>query len=456
MSISCINKFSPNVFKDKRLFYRCNKILQSCLENPDSSIPELFNDYHQAKATYRFLSNDNIVWDKLLQDCTKQLARQIKISNETILVAQDTTDLDFTSKPKIKDLGYLEKENQYGIKSHTALGITTSGEPLGLLSQINWTRDLNTYGKKKDRTKKPIEEKESFRWLKTFKNLQKLKLKKFVLIGDRESDISELFNLPREANQHLLVRSSINRRTNQTKEKGIKLWESLNQKKVYQQKIEIPRSRKQPARVANCYLQFGKTSIIQKQIKFKGETIKEKNESEIYLVTLKEIDCPQDSQPIEWKLITTIPVNSKKNALTVIQYYKFRWLVEEFHYILKSGCRIEELQLKAKERILNMLMVYNLVACKILNLTYAARINSKEQATNHFSKTECEVLYNYYKLKPPQNKPLSILKAVILVAKLGGFMARKSDGFPGAKTIWKGLIKLSTMTEYHLVLVGKG
>jgi len=439
-----------------------------------------------------------------------------------VLVAQDTTSLDFTSKPKIKGLGYLEHKYLYGIKVHSGLAITLQGQPLGLLSQIVWTRDIQEYGKKRDSARKPIEEKESYVWLKTLVNLQELGLHKFVLIGDRESDIFDLFNFPREVNQHLLIRSRVNRRVNTTKNTGKKLWDSLDSHSAYDIEVEIPRSRKQDSRIAKCILKFGQAVITQDASNVKvlnPETqkpelkqIKEKGESLVNLVILEEVDCPDggesgseptestvkpistpevnankpkaktavksapesNSQPILWRIVTTLPVTNEKEAQTVIQYYRYRWLVEEFHYTLKSGCKIEELQLKDKENVLNMLMVYNLVACKILNLCYLARMAPDQKATdNAFSLEECQVLYNYHKVKNPklipieqrsnppnENKPNSIptiATTINQVAVLGGFLSRKGDGFPGVKTIWKGLRKLAIMQEYHeLIFMGKG
>ena len=519
--LTCVNNFSENAFRDKRLFYRCNKILRDCLDNPNGSIPEISKDYHQSKAVYRFLDNDNVKWKNLLKDWSKQLAKMIINSRERILVAQDTTSLDFTSKPKTKNLGYLEMKNLYGIKSHSALAITKAGEPLGLLSQINWVRDISEYGKKKDSNKKPIEEKESYIWLKTFKNLQELGLENFVLIGDRESDLFDLFNLERKERQHILVRSRFNRRikfkskninvdtetnTNTEINNKLKLLDSLDSKTKYNLNIEVPRSRKQNTRIAKCKLSFGESTIIQQSLNIKTKNlktnevelkkVKQAGEVKLSLVTLEEKDCPKGDTPILWRLITTLPVSNKEQAKEIINFYKQRWLVEEFYYTLKSGCQVEELHLKEKENILNMLMIYNLVSCKILNLCYLARIEPNKKATkNAFSLQELQVLYNYHKVKNPRLVVLSdndnnndndnnksekseksenqyktyppnidnpstipnIHTAIIQVAKLGGFLARKNDGLPGVKTIWRGLRKLAIMEEYHeMIFVGKG
>jgi hypothetical protein len=312
-------------------------------------------------------------------------------------------------------------------------------------------------------------------------NLQELGLKKFILVGDRESDIFDLFNSKREENQHLLVRSSINRKTDKA---GTKLWNSLDSVPEYNFEVEVPRSRKQKSRIAKCSLRFGTATITQKNLnirvsnpdtdKLELKSIKKAGEVKVNLIILEEKDTPKGDTPILWRLITSLPITNQAEAKKAILYYKYRWLIEEFHYTLKSGCEVEELQLKEKENILNMLMVYNLVACKILNLCYLARSEPTQRATeNAFTVQECLVLYNYHKVKNPsllaseqrdkppnENNPVSIptIQSVITqVAKLGGFLARKKDGFPGVKTIWKGLRKLAIMEEYHeLVFMGKG
>jgi len=159
---------------DARLNNRCIKILEVLKENPNLSFPQAFTDKHQLKLLYRFLSNPKVSSQDILSATYADTLLKLDVlDDELVLVAQDTSEFDFTTKPETK-LGYLHKLHHNGFLCHSGLAISPTGLPVGLLFQKNWTRDRNTFGKKKDRFKKPITEKESYRWLECLEHLEKL------------------------------------------------------------------------------------------------------------------------------------------------------------------------------------------------------------------------------------------------------------------------------------------
>lgn len=185
-------------------------------KSPEDSFPAVCKDKHQTKLLYRFLNNQNATENDILAATFDDTLAKIKLisKDSLIIVAQDTTEFNFTNKPKSK-LGYLHKEHHNGFLSHSGLAITDDGLPLGLIYQDNWVRDRSEYGKKKERAKKPIQEKESYRWLDYLKNVESLAKKedldpdRFLITGDRESDILEALTCETKAN--LLIRCSHNR-----------------------------------------------------------------------------------------------------------------------------------------------------------------------------------------------------------------------------------------------------
>ncbi|MDR2579720.1 MAG: IS4 family transposase, partial [Fibromonadaceae bacterium] len=157
---------------------------------------------------------------------------------------------------------------------------------------------------------------------------------------------------------------------------------------------------------------------------------------------------------ISWTLLTSLPIDSVENAMKILDIYKLRWKIERFHYVLKSGCNVEKKQLKTVHSLKNMLAFFSIVAYKLLWLKYEAQTNPEQSCEAVLSKTEWQALCcrDGKTAVPPQNPP-SLAKAAVMIAKLGGFIARKNDGFPGVKAIWDGLKRLHDTHETFLVIM---
>ena len=164
-------------------------------------------------------------------------------------------------------------------------------------------------------------------------------------------------------------------------------------------------------------------------------------------VTLNVISALEDNpnpevKPIQWLLLTTLEVSNFESAARYIRWYTYRWLIERYHYVLKSGCRIEQLQLKTAERIKKALATYTIVAWRLLWLTYQARENPLLPCDTILEKHQWQSLCCHFQGCPLSKDPPSLKQAVIWIAQLGGFLARRHDGFPGVKTLWRGLQRL--------------
>ena len=176
------------------------------------------------------------------------------------------------------------------------------------------------------------------------------------------------------------------------------------------------------------------------------------------IFALEEHPNPE-AKPIQWLLLTTLEIDNFESAVRYIRWYTYRWLIERYHYVLKSGCRIEQLQLKTAERIEKALATYSIVAwrlcavahrhcqrqCRIAVgdwLTYQSRQNPDLPGDTILEQYEWQSLYCHFQGFPLSAEPPSIKQAVIWIAQLGGFLARRHDGFPGVKTLWRGLQRL--------------
>ncbi len=434
-------KTEVSVFKDVRLGKRLGRIIDQLQPKLGASVPQASGNYHQAKAIYRFWSNTKVTTEGILSGSINSCKSKCSQA-EVVLSIQDTSDLDFSNLLKTSGLGYLEQKYLLGIKLHTAIAVNGNGLPLGILKERYWERPLEEFGKTKDRKKKDITEKESYRWVE-FQNeindeLQDVK--KLIHICDREGDIYEFLSAERSNNQHILLRIVQDRIISDETHRIKTYLNSLPE--MGRTIVSVGRNGIEAPREAELELRYGKVKI---QCPLSQRKSSKSQEIELTVIKAKELD-ESVSNPIEWYLATDLPIESKSDVAECLRYYSYRWLIERFHYVLKSGCKIEDLQLERSNRLENAVATYTIMAMRILELTYLSRIQPELKADTVLSRDEIFILKKKY-VKRVSQKDLLLSEAIILIAMLGGFMGRKNDGMPGVMTIWRGMFALEMMIE---------
>lgn len=402
----------------------------------------------QAQSIYRFWSNPQVNSVAILNSHIDGTVSRA-LSCQTVLSIQDTTDLDFTSHPHTEGLGYLNQTKQQGIKVHNCFAVSGQGVPLGLLHQHCWVRPEPPV-KKKDPQKiktpqKPIEAKESYRWLTTLtaaeaKVSEQVQL---VQVADREADIFELFCQPRQANSELLVRAKANRKV---KHELGKLFSTLNHSPVLGElSVEVARNPTRAARSARLQVRAIRVTLeVPQHLAHQSQL----HPVELNALLVEEVVPPADgSKPICWRLLTSLPLETLEQACQCVRWYSYRWLIERFHYTLKSGCKIEELQLQHRDRLLKALATYNIVAWRLMVITYQTRLTPEASCEVILQPAEWRLLRRKFVPKSRSQMPPSLRQAMIWIARLGGFLARKGDGNPGVKTLWRGYTKLHHLLE---------
>ncbi len=403
-----------------------------------------------------------------------------------VLALTDTTDVDFTKHPKVKGAGYLHTKTTSGFLAHSVLTVSTAGVPLGVLSAELWTRPHQDYGKSKERAKKPFAEKESSRWLRAAQAANEILTDggttEVVMVGDRECDIFEIFAAERPRNGHLLVRLGQNRRVIAP---SVSAEDTLVKTRIKEYAATLPLTGEREVRIGHSNSQ--QERVVRVGIGYASITIlppgKTTGGVEIQLVVARQIAEPssnapssnapssnapssnapssnapspqnageEEPEPIEWILLTTVPIANVEEASTIVGYYVCRWLIERFHYTLKSGCGIEKLQLETITRLQNAVATYMLVAWRLLWLTYSARTTPELSCELVLERHEWQALYA---VSSPQEalptEPPTLQQAVILIARLGGFLARKRDGAPGVKVLWLGWSRLTDIVRTWL------
>lgn len=419
---------------------------------PIASIAQSCGDNGATKAAYRFYGNDAISITAILS--SHQQVTQSRMSRESVVLAvQDTTQLDYTHHPATEGLGTLHNKNQQGMLVHTTLAITPERVPLGIIHQQIWTRPAEDFGKKHKRKQLPIQEKESQKWLTSLEatsQMQKqLPQTKIVSVGDREADVYELFSSSCTLSQDILVRASWDRKVEHPENY---LWSFLESQPVAEQlTITVPRKDKQPVRQAELSVRYAKVTLHPpwrpKPVKLAAITL--------WAVLAHEDHPPEGIEAVSWLLLTSTPVNSFQEACERIQWYSCRWLIEIYHKILKSGCRVEERQFSTAENIQRYLAIDDVVAWRILYLTMLGRETPDMPCSAILEIHEWQALYCFiHKSNTPPDEPPSLKQATRWIAQLGGFLGRKRDGHPGVTVLWRGLQRLHDIAEtwsiFHL------
>lgn len=460
------NEFGEVDFCDKRLSNRLLKLADNFAGSPESSINQACGNWSETKAAYRFFQNDSISESKIL---AKHVERTVERASkyETILSIQDTCYISYKNHKKTKGLGIIasrirSKTTNFktpGLVMHTAFAVTPDGLPLGLLDQNIHSRpplpeEVKKIKKRSHNIALPIEEKESIKWIDSLRNSNNLNLKntKVVTVCDREADIYDLFEVACRESSSILIRArqdrTVNKNSVYSKKSGDKLW-SLAKKIPCQGEVEvaIPARDNKPSRTAILELRFGDFIMNPPKNNIKRKTEKLPN-LKLHVIYIIEKDNSEIESPMEWVLLTNIPINNFEGAVEKMRWYCLRWRIEVFHKILKSGLRVEECRLGTADRLIRYLTVMSVIAWRIFFITLIARSDPTLPCTDLLAEEEWKVLYTkMHQSKDYPSAPPTIKEAVLWIAKLGGFLARKNDGEPGPITLWRGWKRLFDFTE---------
>lgn len=425
-----------NLSRKKRLI----QLARSFYAQPTESIPTACSGPKakaQIKGAYRFFSDHKIQMEDILTSHYENTILRSK-DHPVVLAVQDSTSLNYATHNATKGLGSLSTEKgSVGLMMHDTLAITPDGLPLGLLDVAVWARDPSEYGKKKDRRNKPIEEKESVKWLNSFKKVEERSRQAtqtlWISIGDREADVYDLFELAASSHCELLIRSIQNRKTTE----DLLLWDSLKQQPSKGTMIvQLPKSGKRKAREAKLQIRFKKVEVVK---------TRSKQTTALWAILVTEVNASKEQDLVSWKLLTTLAVDDFEQACQKVEWYTKRWGIEVFHRTLKSGCKVENRQFGDTENIKRCLAIDLVIAWRIYYLTIQGRQAPDVGCESFLEDLEWKTLLHYkYQSPTPPDKPPTLKEAIDIIAGLGGYVPRKG-GHPGTQVMWRGLIKLHHM-----------
>ena len=409
----------------------------------------------QRKAVSRILHHKETTPDTLLSGHVRATALRCQ-AEELVLIASDTTSYDFSTHKAVDGLGTIsDKEYQRGFLVHSALALTTQGVPLGLLHQQSWVRDPGTFGSAQKRRERAFEDKESSKWLVALRAVEAAlpATQKALLLQDREADVFAFFAAPRREGLHLLIRATQPRRLEMedVAEGGSQVrtvLEAVAQAPVVGSKTVAVRARPdREAREALLQVRLTQVTICAPRSQTGSKAQPKTASVPVWMIRACE-ETPSEGthDPIEWLLLTTLPDVDAALALRLVDYYALRWRIERFHYILKSGCGYEKLQLDRVDTLQKALSLYSVVAWRLLLLTSIAQATADAPANEVLSAVEREVL------ERSRGKPIHTAReALVAVAQLAGFVSVPSAPLPGVKSLWLGFRTLQDIVTGYLL-----
>jgi len=439
---------------DERLNRRLRKLLAQLGSAMGQSIPLVCQDWTNAKAAYRFFSNDRVSEADILAGHFRSTRDRTAATDGPVLVLHDTTEFSYRrEKPEAIGItkainsgrdkaGRLRSHTVCGILMHSSLAVTTEGVPLGLSAIKFWTRKkfkgTAALKKKVNPTRVPIDKKESVRWLDNLKQSMELLSDpgRCVHIGDRESDIYELFCAAQQVGTHFLVRTCVDRLAGDGDHTIADEMDEVAVKGLH--RIEVRDSNGDPDQ-AVLEIRYRKIRVlppIGKQKRYPALTLT--------VIHAEERGTPKNRKKIDWKLITDLPVQSRNEAIEKLDWYALRWKIEVFHKILKSGCRAEEAKLRTAQRLANLIAVYCILSWRVFWMTMLNR--SSPDASPALALTEAEIGLLDHLVKDKDQKlrrRRTLSHYLTKIARLGGYLARASDPPPGNTVMWRGLSRLT-------------
>ena len=434
---------------DARLSWRLGNIVAALSERPGKTLPKALVTSASLEATYRFMSNDAVTPDAILAPHIAATCDRAEAARVALAI-HDTTELAFAGEART-GLGRLTTSRSRGFFAHVCMAVDAqTARPLGILGTQTWTRMEPPPSTKKRATYqfKTREQKESQRWGELVQSVHDLThaRARVIHVMDREADNYRLLAQIADAGGEFVVRAShLERRLadgrtleQRTDSVEVRLIREVPLTKRIQHK-DSRRGRYAPRVARSATLLVGTTPVTMKRSWATPTQVSPT--VQLNAVRVWEPEPPDGEHPVEWQLLTNLPIQTQADLELVIDAYRRRWLIEELFKALKTGCRFEELQLESGEALRNALAVMLPVAVGLLALRHVARSAADRPASDVLTELQLRVLQVYEHTK---HMPLNTARdALLAVARLGGHI--KNNGDPGWIVLGRGYEDLVTL-----------
>ena len=447
---------------DKRLNARFAQVLSQLATRPTASIPAACGGRAEMVAAYRFCENENTSFERILQPHS-DATRQRIAAQPVVLLVQDTSEIDITRpEQQVAGAGPLDGNSRRGALLHLLHAFTPDGTPLGTVHATAWTRQEESVCQALSRAERaaiPIEEKESYRWVETLQKAREVAphcpTTQLICLADSEADIYEVLvegtrGLPRNdwivracQDRALLGENGQNTGKNYVRE------QVLEQPVLFEQTIHVrgrkakvaceTRGRRQPRESREAVVVVRAARVTLRPPWRPKEKLPAVS---VNVVLVSEVNPPAGDEPVEWLLLTSLPVGTVEEARQVVQNYSVRWMIEVFFRVLKSGCRVEQRRFQYLDRVLTCLALYAIASWRALFVCRVGRSCPEMNCEAVFEPAEWKSVWKVVRREDPPAHPPPLGEFVPLVAQLGGYVQRRSAGPPGPQTVWIGLQRM--------------
>lgn len=430
---------------DRRRERRAVSIAASLMRHPHATLPQQLRKPSALKAAYRLLDEADVTHAALCQPHWLATREQAGRQNLVLLI-QDTTEVDYSHHPKTEGLGPIGNGDGRGYLLQTVLAVVPEPrQVLGLAVQEPFLRQPQTKGQSSyQRRARP---RESQIWSRCVELIgSPPQASSWVHVGDRYSDIFDFLETCRHQRCDFLVRVAQDRRVEVEPGQVVSLLTSIRSLSGADQRdLELPTRPKQPARTARVAVSFQAATL------HPPAHSRRKPSLAVWLIRVWEPNPPPEvSEPLEWILVTSVPTATVAAAWERVSWYRCRWLAEDYHQCLKSGCQLEQRQLQSYAALVRLLGFLALIAVRLLQLREIARL-APERLAREVLPAELVRVVAYLVNVPVDD--LTLERFWRSVAQRGGHQGRKGDGPPGWKTIWRGWLEIQQLLEgVHLAM----
>ncbi len=442
---------------DQRRTKRAVALAQAIAHDPAGSLPAQMQDEAATQAAYRFLQTPDVTYEKLIRPHVEQTRAQAREPKQVLLI-QDTTEVDYQHHPTTTGLGPIGNGSHHGYLLQSVLAVLPgSRQVLGLMHQEPFLRQPAPKGE--SQRQRARRERAEQVWERSVQAIGDPPAGvHWIHIGDRYSDMFPFLSrcrqrhcdfdvraaqdrcvdlLVEQADTPAARRSHHQRRPQQHLFEVVRGWSAQGE-----QDLDLDATKQSRARTAHLALSFGSLRLLPPE----GHQDSSLRPLVVWVVRVWEPDPPEGVEGLSWVLLTSVPVQTLEQAWERVDWYRARWIVEDYHQGLKTGCRIElrQVQMQSYEGLRRLLGLLAPAAVRLLQLRAAARQSPEQQALQVLPTDLVQVVAALAQVPATQ---LTAQQCWYTIARYGGYLGRKGDGPPGWKTLWKGWFYLQALLE---------
>jgi Transposase DNA-binding len=444
LEVWAVEQFGSVALGDKRRTQRAVDMAQAMARRPADGVAKQMGDWNGQRGAYRLLDNEGVSHAALSEPHWRETRAKAGESGSVVLMVQDITELDYSAHRATEGLGPIGDHRGVGLMVHNTLAIEPREQRVvGLAYQQVWTRASEAHKGKESRSERLARaDRQSQRWVKAVKAIGTPPPGvRWVHVGDREIDIFPFFEECQTAQADFCIRIKQNRRVGEwsAEDPRYLLDQARQLPALGERRLELPAKPGQAARTANLRVSWQEVSLRSPSNRPGDPTT-----LRAWVVRTWEPSPPKGIEPIEWLLLTSVPVLTLEDALERIDWYSCRWIVEEYHSCLKTGCAMENSQLQHAERLRRLLAFLSILSVRLLQLRDLSRSTPHLLARQVVQGVLVQIIA-YRTHTDPNTMTLAFFWRA--VATIGGFPGRKSDGQPGWKRLWHGWLRLLDWAE---------